>query len=90
MAPVLTTDRLRPRLICPSVDSIFLRAWGDLVCWDDAGSDRVLQAWDPAVDYADVFLNGPYQEVRRSVEDGRMAWPEAIFRWCRQSLPMEP
>lgn len=79
-APVLTADGARPRLVCPSVDSIFLRAWGDLVCWDDAGSDRVLQAWGPTVDYSDVFLNGPYQEVRRSVEDGRMAWPEECER----------
>lgn len=79
-APVPTADGTRPRLICPSVDSIFLRAWGDLVCWDDAGSDRVLQAWDPAVDYADVFLHGQYQKVRQSVEDGRMAWPEECER----------
>src|SRR5262249_41991540 len=70
----------RPRLVCPSVDSIFLRAWGDLVCWDDAGSDRVLQAWDPATDYADVFLNGPYQIVRESVAKGVMAWPEVCER----------
>jgi hypothetical protein len=78
--PVLTAEGSRPRLVCPSVDSIFLRAWGDLVCWDDAGSDRILQAWDPSVDYADVFLRGPYQEVRNSVEDGRMAWPEDCTR----------
>lgn len=78
--PVLTAGGSRPRLVCPSVDSIFVRAWGDLVCWDDAGSDRVLQAWDPTLDYADVFLNGRYQEVRRSVEDGRMAWPEDCER----------
>ena len=70
----------RPTLVCPSVDSIFLRAWGDLVCWDDAGSDRVLQAWDPAVDYAEVFLHGPYQEIRRSLEEGRMPWPEECGR----------
>jgi hypothetical protein len=63
-------------LVCPSVDSLFLRAWGDLVCWDDAGSDHVLQAWDPAVDYADVFLNGPYQEIRGSLAKGRMPRPE--------------
>jgi hypothetical protein len=70
----------RPPLICPSVDSIFLRAWGDLVCWDDAGSDRVLQAWDPAANYADVFLNGRYEDVRHSVGEGRMAWPEDCER----------
>lgn len=78
-APAPGAGEQRP-LICPSVDSIFLRAWGDLVCWDDAGSDRVLQAWDSAVDYADVFLNGCYQVVRRSVEEGRMAWPEDCER----------
>ncbi|HKD12376.1 MAG TPA: radical SAM protein, partial [Thermoanaerobaculia bacterium] len=71
---------LPARLVCPSVDSIFLRAWGDLVCWDDAGSDRVLQAWNPAADYADVFSNGLYQEVRASVDAGRMAWPEDCER----------
>ncbi len=70
----------RPPLACPSVDSIFLRAWGDLVCWDDAGSDHVLQEWDPAVDYADVFLDGPYQEIRRNLEAGRMPRPEECGR----------
>ena len=79
-APVPATAGDRPRLICPSVDSIFLRAWGELVCWDDAGSDRVLQAWDPAADYADVFLDGRYQEVRESVAEGRMPWPEDCER----------
>lgn len=70
----------RPALVCPSIDSLFLRAWGDLVCWDDAGSDRVLQAWDPAVDYADVFLNGPYEEIRRRLASGRMPWAEDCAR----------
>ncbi|MEP6768769.1 MAG: hypothetical protein ABJC61_08875 [Acidobacteriota bacterium] len=66
----------RPQLACPSVDSIFLRAWGDLVCWDDAGSDRVLQAWDPSVNYADVFLDGAYRGIRRNLEEGRVPWPD--------------
>lgn len=70
----------RPPLACPSIDSLFLRAWGDLVCWDDAGSDRVLQAWDPAVDFAEVFLNGPYRQIRESLEEGRMPWPEECSR----------
>ena len=30
---------------CPSVDSIFLRANGNIVCWDDAGSDLVLHRY---------------------------------------------
>jgi hypothetical protein len=76
-SPAPPADVSRPRpLVCPSVNSLFLRAWGDLVCWDDAGSDHVLQAWDPAVDYAEVFLNGPYEEIRRQLDQGRMPRPE--------------
>jgi hypothetical protein len=76
-SPAPPADASEPRpLVCPSVDSLFLRAWGDLVCWDDAGSDHVLQAWDPAVDYADVFLKGPYEEIRHRLAEGRMPRPE--------------
>jgi hypothetical protein len=75
-APAPGAAGARRRLVCPSVDSLFLRAWGDLVCWDDAGSDRVLQTWDPAADFARVFLEGPYERVRESNREGRMAWPE--------------
>jgi len=81
-ARTLSTDTAsanRP-LVCPSIDSMFLRAWGDLVCWDDAGSEHLLQGWDPAVDYADVFLHGPYESIRRNLEEGRMAWPETCAR----------
>jgi hypothetical protein len=67
-------------LVCPSIDSIFLRAWGDLVCWDDAGSDHVLQAWDPSVDYADIFLGGRYGEIRRRLMEGRMPRPADCSR----------
>jgi hypothetical protein len=67
-------------LVCPSIDSMFLRAWGDLVCWDDAGSEHVLQAWDPSVDYADVFLHGPYEGIRHDLGEGRMAWPETCAK----------
>lgn len=73
------TDR-PARLVCPSIDSIFLRAWGDLVCWDDAGSELVLQHWDPAADYAEVFLDGPYERIRRELELGRAPWGEVCGR----------
>jgi hypothetical protein len=86
-APAAPADLRAPRrLVCPSVDSLFLRAWGDLVCWDDAGSDRVLQGWDPAaasgVDYAGLFLSssGPYARIRETLESGRMPWPEECER----------
>ncbi|HXM78856.1 MAG TPA: hypothetical protein VOA00_06450, partial [Thermoanaerobaculia bacterium] len=32
--------------------------------------------WDPAVDYADVFLRGPYREIRDHLAQGQMPWPE--------------
>ena len=70
----------RAKFVCPSVDSIFLRAWGDLVCWDDAGSDRVLLPADAVWDPARAFLEGPYAQVRRAVLDGRMPWPEECER----------
>ncbi|MHB9123130.1 MAG: radical SAM protein [Thermoanaerobaculia bacterium] len=79
-SPLRLPAEARPRLACPSIDSIFLRAWGDLVCWDDAGSDHVLQKWDPAKDYGAAFLDGPYQDVRQLSAAGRMAWPEICTR----------
>jgi len=73
-----TRPRRPPRetLTCPSVDSIYLRATGDLVCWDDAGNDTVLQAWDETLHYGrDVWLGEPYEAVRRSLWNGRMPFP---------------
>lgn len=78
--PLAGASAARALLVCPSIDSVFLRAWGDLVCWDDAGSDRVLQAWDSAADYAEVFVRGPFERIRRELEQGRMPWPDECAR----------
>lgn len=67
-------------MVCPSVDSIFLRASGDLTCWDDAGSEHVLQAWDHAVDYGQIYLHGPYEEIRRRLYDHQMPRPRDCGR----------
>ncbi|MBK9964493.1 MAG: aminotransferase class III-fold pyridoxal phosphate-dependent enzyme [Holophagales bacterium] len=65
------------------MDSVFLRATGDLVCWDDAGSGTLLQAWDESSDYGrDVWLGKPYETVRRSLGRGRMPFPDV----CRRCL----
>lgn len=67
----------RETLVCPSVDSIYLRASGDLVCWDDAGNDTVLQRADGDHHYGyDVWLGEPYERVRRSLWAGQMPFSE--------------
>ncbi len=63
-------------LLCPSADSLFLRAWGDLVCWDDAGAEHVLQPWQPEADVGDVFLRGPFEEIRESLWQGELPRPD--------------
>ncbi len=62
---------------CPSVDSVFLRANGNIVCWDDAGSDLVLHGYN-----ADT--NGPYPHwdtypgelIARKLNDQSLPFPE--------------
>ncbi|QQR74008.1 MAG: aminotransferase class III-fold pyridoxal phosphate-dependent enzyme [Holophagales bacterium] len=78
--------RPRPRapshsLACPSEASLYLRATGDLVCWDDAGNATVLQRFDATRDYAhEVWLGEPYEAVRRRLRDGRLPFPEVCAR----------
>jgi hypothetical protein len=73
----------RRALACPSIHSLYLRATGDLVCWDDAGNDTVLQAFDPAVDYArDVFLGPVFNRLRHELVAGRLPHSEV----CRRCL----
>jgi len=72
----------RRTLVCPSVHSLYLRATGDLVCWDDAGNDEVLQRYDPGVDYGhDVYLGPVMNAVRHSLSEERMP-----FEVCRRCL----
>src|SRR5262245_52165250 len=60
--------------------SLFLRSNGDLVCWDDVGCKKVLQRYDPSVDYAnDVFLGRVHGEIRAAFASGREP-----FRECRE------
>jgi MoaA/NifB/PqqE/SkfB family radical SAM enzyme len=60
---------------------MYLRATGTLVCWDDAGNDTVLQAFDENVHYGhDVYLGEPFQRIRRLLWEGRM--PFEVCRRC--------
>jgi hypothetical protein len=64
-------------MFCPSSHSIFLRSNGTLVCWDDYGSLREIQEFDPSIDYAkDVYLGLVYRNIRRNLRDGVMPFPD--------------
>jgi hypothetical protein len=83
-APLTRPERMT--LSCPTVASIYLRATGALVCWDDAGNEMVLQPWSPEVHYGrDVWLGEPYEAVRRALWEGRMPFP-----WvCQRCLVLQ-
>lgn len=73
-APLIRPER--PAYSCPTVASIYLRFVGALVCWDDAGNEKVLQPWDPGIHYGrDVWLGEPYEAVRRALWEGRLPFP---------------
>ena len=65
---------------CNSNHSLFLRSNGDLACWDDYGSLRVLQSFDPMLDYANLYLEGIYEDIRQRLRAGEMPWPEHCAR----------
>ena len=68
-------------LMCASFHSIFLRATGNIVCWDNAGSDTVLQSFDERIHYGrDVYLGEPFNSVRRKLDQGRM--PFEVCQRC--------
>jgi hypothetical protein len=71
----------RTTLACPSIHSIYVRWTGDVVCWDDAGNETLLQRYDPRVDYArDVYLGDPFNRVRLALSAGEMPFPEVCAR----------
>lgn len=71
----------RKTLACPSIHSIYVRWTGDIVCWDDAGNETLLQRYNPWIDYArDVYLGEPFNRVRFALAAGRMPFPEVCTR----------
>jgi wyosine [tRNA(Phe)-imidazoG37] synthetase (radical SAM superfamily) len=70
---------------CITNGGMFLRSNGDLVCWDDAGYDVVLQRYDAALDYSrDVYLGPVYNAVRRDLSHDTMPQTHA----CRSCAMM--
>ncbi len=66
----------RVSLRCPSVNNLFLRANGNFVCWDAAGSDTVLQEFSPDSDLACIRRRGgPCSETSRKLKEGRLPRP---------------
>ena len=62
---------------CPSADSLFLRANGDFVCWDDAGSDKVLQQYDPEKDSPCIISgDGPCVLIAKKLAGNILPFPE--------------
>ncbi len=62
---------------CPSVDSLFLRANGNFVCWDDAGSDKVLLQFDPRKDMSCIIsAGGPCASIAEKLAGNILPFPE--------------
>jgi wyosine [tRNA(Phe)-imidazoG37] synthetase (radical SAM superfamily) len=67
--PICSGTPLEPteglKMDCIINSSMYIRSNGNVVCWDDSGCNKVLQAFDKDVDYAkDVYLGRPYNEIR--------------------------
>jgi len=72
---------VRRAMSCPAVDSIFVRAWGALSCWDDAGAETTIQDFDESVHYAeDVFYGPVYDHIRLSMYNRRLPFPDHCSR----------
>lgn len=62
---------------CHSNHSVFLRADGSLVCWDDAGSARTLQRYAREVDVSKDVVFGPvFSGIRGKLRAGEMPFPD--------------
>jgi hypothetical protein len=62
---------------------LFLRSNGTLVCWDDRGQLKELQAFDPNLDYANqVYLGPVYENIRDRLRKGVMPFPDYCSNCC--------
>jgi len=61
---------------CITNSALFLRANGNLVCWDDGGVNKVLQAYNSDLHYGrDVYLGNVYSHIRKRLADNEMPFP---------------
>ena len=76
---------------CPSADSLFLRANGNFVCWDDAGSDKVLQQYDPRKDMSRIVsAGGPCEFIAEKLAGDSLPFPETCPGCYCLSFPGSP
>jgi tetratricopeptide (TPR) repeat protein len=63
---------------------LYVKANGELPCWDDVGEDRILRVLDPkrlaAGEEADLFRFPGLQEIRRAFLEGRDPHPDLCPR----------
>jgi len=72
---------VRRAMYCPAVDSMFVRAWGALSCWDDAGAETTIQDFDESIHYSeDVFYGPVFDQIRLSMYERRLPFPDHCSR----------
>lgn len=72
---------VRTAMYCPAVDSMFVRAWGALSCWDDAGAETTIQDFDESVHYSeDVFYGPIFDHIRLSMYERKLPFPDHCSR----------
>src|ERR1700676_114674 len=72
---------------CVANHSIFLRSNGNIACWCDAGSLKVLQPYKENVDYAkDVYLGRVFSYIRENLAAERQPFPT----FCSKCLVLAP
>jgi hypothetical protein len=72
---------VRRAMYCPAVDSMFVRAWGALSCWDDAGAETTIQDFDESIHYSeDVFYGPVFDHIRLSMYDRKLPFPDHCSR----------
>lgn len=62
---------------CPGADSVFVRANGNFVCWDDSGSDKILQRYKSENDTSKILSsNGYCSFIAKKLSSGAIPFPE--------------
>jgi glutamate-1-semialdehyde aminotransferase len=72
---------VRRAMYCPAVDSMFVRAWGALSCWDDAGAETTIQDFDESIHYSEDIFYGPvFDHIRVSMYNRKLPFPDHCSR----------
>jgi len=87
---VVSYSRRRPPVNCLITRRLYIRANGDIPCYDDAGDRTILGRVSEADDWTiqSVFDNASYTHVRGSLGRGEAPWP-ALCGTCAVFRPHE-